>query len=93
MNLILGLDKGTVDYLIKPFSAQELIIHIRANIELSLFRRKIILQKYKQEEINQLLLISIKLFSSSSINKTLHYIAEKVFHRIPCERIIIISNE
>ncbi|RIB18369.1 CheY-like superfamily, partial [Gigaspora rosea] len=37
---IKGLDKGTVDYLIKPFSAQELIIRIRANIELSL-RRKI----------------------------------------------------
>ncbi|RIB28825.1 hypothetical protein C2G38_2156931 [Gigaspora rosea] len=91
---IKGLDKGAVDYLIKPFSAQELIIRIRANIELSLIRRKIILQQCKQEEINQLLLsISIELFSSSSINETLHYIAEEIFHRIPCERIIIISNE
>ncbi|RIB31025.1 hypothetical protein C2G38_2136120 [Gigaspora rosea] len=42
---IKGLDKGAVDYLIKQFSAQELIIRIRANIELSLLRRKIILQQ------------------------------------------------
>ncbi|RIB28828.1 hypothetical protein C2G38_2156938 [Gigaspora rosea] len=91
---IKGLDKGAVDYLIKPFSAQELIIRIRANIEISLLRRKIILQQCKQEEINQLLLsISTELFSSSSIKETLHYIAEEIFHRIPCERIIIISNE
>ncbi|KAF0511698.1 protein-histidine kinase [Gigaspora margarita] len=94
MNLILGLDKGAVDYLIKPFSAQELIIRIRANIDLSLLRRKIILKQCKQEEINQLLLsISTELFSSSNIKETLHYIAEEIFHRIPCERIIIISNE
>ncbi|RIB28827.1 hypothetical protein C2G38_2156934 [Gigaspora rosea] len=91
---IKGLDKGAVDYLIKPFSAQELIIRIRAIIELSLLRRKMILQQCKQEEINQLLLsISTELFSSSSIKEALHYIAEEVFHRIPCERIIIISNE
>ncbi|RIB17953.1 hypothetical protein C2G38_2185983 [Gigaspora rosea] len=91
---IKGLDKGAVDYLIKPFSAQELIIRIRANIELSLLRRKIILQQSKQEEINQLLLsISTELFSSSNIKETLHYIAEEIFYKLPCERIIIISNE
>ncbi|RIB28824.1 hypothetical protein C2G38_1348582 [Gigaspora rosea] len=91
---IKGLDKGAVDYLIKPFSAQELIIRIRANIEISLLRRKMILQRCKQEEITQLLLsISTELVSSSSIKETLHYIAEEIFHRLPCERIIIISNE
>ncbi|KAF0511708.1 protein-histidine kinase [Gigaspora margarita] len=91
---IKGLNKGAVDYLTKPFSAQELMIRIRANIDLSLLRRKIILRRCKQEEINQLLLsISTELVSSSSIKETLYYIAEEIFHRIPCERIIIISNE
>ncbi|KAF0511693.1 protein-histidine kinase [Gigaspora margarita] len=94
MNLLLGLDKGADDYLIKPFSVQELITRIRANIELSLLRRKIILQQNKQEEINQLLLsITTELFSGSSIKEALKYIAEEIFHRLPCERIIIISNE
>ncbi|RIB31026.1 CheY-like superfamily [Gigaspora rosea] len=47
---IKGLDKGAVDYLIKPFSAQELIIRIRANIELSLLRSKIILQQSNKKK-------------------------------------------
>ncbi|KAF0530598.1 protein-histidine kinase [Gigaspora margarita] len=90
----IGLDKGADDYLTKPFSAQELITRIRANIKLSLLRHKIILQQCKQEEINQLLLsISTKLFSGSSINETLQYIAEEIPHRLPCEKILIISNE
>ncbi|KAF0550188.1 protein-histidine kinase [Gigaspora margarita] len=91
---IKGLDKGADDYLLKPFSARELIIRIRTNIKLSIFRRKILFQQYKQEATKQLLLsISSKIFSKSNLDETLQYIVKEIYHILPCERIFIISNE
>ncbi|KAF0544562.1 protein-histidine kinase [Gigaspora margarita] len=90
MNLLLGLDKGADDYLVKPFSSRELNTRIRANIELSLLRRKILFQLCKQEEMKQLL-FSITLFGSE-INETFLYVAKQIHRRLPCERIHIISN-
>ncbi|KAF0559597.1 protein-histidine kinase [Gigaspora margarita] len=91
---IKGLDNGADDYLIKPFSARELITRIRANIELSHIRRKILFQQYKQEETKQLLLtISNKILSGLNINETLLDIIKEIHHKLPSERILIISND
>ncbi|RIB26180.1 hypothetical protein C2G38_2240915 [Gigaspora rosea] len=89
-----GLDKGADDYLIKPFSAQELITRIRSNIKLSLIRQKIIFQHCKQEEIKQLLLsISNKITSKLNLDETFLYVAKEIYNKLPCERISIISNK
>ncbi|KAF0555784.1 protein-histidine kinase [Gigaspora margarita] len=91
---IQGLDKGADDYLVKPFSTPELICRIRANIECSILRRKILFHRYKQEDIKQLLLSIINMIlSESDLDKTLLYIAKEIYRRLPCEKIFIISNE
>ncbi|KAF0450823.1 protein-histidine kinase [Gigaspora margarita] len=86
-----SLDKGADDYLIKPFSTPELICRIRANIECSTLRRKILFHQYKQEDIKQLLLSMI--LCESDLDKTLLYITKEIYRRLPCETIFIISNE
>ncbi|KAF0443721.1 protein-histidine kinase [Gigaspora margarita] len=89
-----GLDKGADDYLVKPFSAQELITRIRTNIELSILRRKISFQQSKQEETKQLLLsISNKILSGLNLNETLLNIVKEIHHRLPIERIFIVKND
>ncbi|KAF0402743.1 protein-histidine kinase [Gigaspora margarita] len=89
-----GLDKGADDYLVKPFSARELITRIRANIELSVLRRKILFHRCQEEESKQLLMsIANMIFSGLSINETLQYVVKEIHHRIPCERVLVISNE
>ncbi|RIB06885.1 hypothetical protein C2G38_478040 [Gigaspora rosea] len=89
-----GLDKGADDYLVKPFSARELITRIRANIELSVLRRKILFHRCQEEESKQLLMsIANMIFSGLSINETLQYVVKAINHRIPCERVLVISNE
>ncbi|RIB29044.1 histidine kinase-like ATPase [Gigaspora rosea] len=91
---IKGLDKGADDYLIKPFSAHELIARIRVNIVLSHLRRKILLQQYKQEGTKQLLLtISNKILSRLDLNETLLDIIKEIHYKLPSERILIISND
>ncbi|RIB06139.1 hypothetical protein C2G38_538757 [Gigaspora rosea] len=91
---IKGLDKGADDYLIKPFSSRELITRIRANIKLSLLRRKILIQLCKQEESKQLLLsITNMIVSRSDINETFLYVAKEIHRILPCERILIISDD
>ncbi|KAF0507773.1 protein-histidine kinase [Gigaspora margarita] len=89
-----GLDRGADDYLLKPFSSRELITRIRANIELSLLRRKISFQQSKQEEIKQLLVsISNKVLSGFNLNETLLNIIKEIHRKLPSERIFIISND
>ncbi|KAF0403958.1 protein-histidine kinase [Gigaspora margarita] len=91
---IQGLDKGADDYLIKPFSTRELIFRIRANIECSILRRKILYNRYKQEDIKQLLLSIINMIlSDSDLDKILLDITKEIYRRLPCEKIFIISNE
>ncbi|KAF0529943.1 protein-histidine kinase [Gigaspora margarita] len=91
---IQGLDKGADDYLIKPFSTRELICRIRANIECTILRRKILFHRYKQEDIKQLLLSIINMIlSESDLDKTLLYITKEIYRRLPCEKVFIISNE
>ncbi|RIB29099.1 hypothetical protein C2G38_2239112 [Gigaspora rosea] len=91
---IQGFDKGADDYLVKPFSTRDLICRIRANIECSILRRKILFQRYKQEDIKQLLLSIINMIlSGSNLDKTLLYITKEIYRRMPCEKIFIISNE
>ncbi|KAF0388142.1 protein-histidine kinase [Gigaspora margarita] len=88
------LDKGAYDYLVKLFSTRELICRIRANIECSILRRKILYHRYKQEDIKQLLLSIINtILSESDLDKTLLYITKEIYRRLPCEKIFIISNE
>ncbi|RIB10548.1 hypothetical protein C2G38_2205780 [Gigaspora rosea] len=89
-----GLDRGADDYLVKPFSAQELVARIRANIELSILRRKISFQQSKQEGTKQLLLsISNKILSGLDMNETLLNIVKEIHHRLPIERIFIVTND
>ncbi|KAF0423601.1 protein-histidine kinase [Gigaspora margarita] len=89
-----GLDRGADDYLIKPFFAQELIARIRANIELSILRRKISFQQSKQEETKQLLLsILNKILSGLDLNETLLNIIKEIHHILPIERIFIVTND
>ncbi|RIB19429.1 histidine kinase-like ATPase [Gigaspora rosea] len=77
---IQGLDKGADDYLVKPFSTRELICRIRANIECSILRRKILFHRYKQEDIKQLLLSIINMIlSESDLDKILLYITKEVY--------------
>ncbi|RIB30871.1 hypothetical protein C2G38_2237969 [Gigaspora rosea] len=91
---IQGFDKGADDYLVKPFSTQELLCRIRANIECSILRRKILFHQYKQEDIKQLLFSIINMIlSESDLDKTLLYITKEIYRRLPCEKIFIISNE
>ncbi|KAF0555759.1 protein-histidine kinase [Gigaspora margarita] len=91
---IQGLDKGADDYLVKPFSTRELIYRIRANFECSILRRKILYNRYKQEDIKQLLLSIINMtLSESDLDKTLLYITKEIYRRLPCEKIFVISNE
>ncbi|CAG8437605.1 11680_t:CDS:2 [Scutellospora calospora] len=91
---IKGLNNGADDYLIKPFSSRELITRIRTNIKLSFLRRKIIFEQCKQEEIKQLLLsISNMILSGLSMKETLQYVVKEINHKLPSERIFIISNE
>ncbi|KAF0441225.1 protein-histidine kinase [Gigaspora margarita] len=89
-----GLDRGADDYLVKPFSAQELITRIRTNIELSILRRKISFQYSKQEETKQLLLsISNMILSGLDLNETLLNIFKEIHHRLPIERIFIVTSD
>ncbi|CAG8443530.1 7086_t:CDS:10, partial [Scutellospora calospora] len=91
---VTGLGKGADDYLVKPFSARELITRIRSNIKLSLIRREILFQRFEQEKTAQLLLLisNMNLFESD-LNKKLLYVIKEIYQRLPCERIFIISKE
>ncbi|KAF0423607.1 protein-histidine kinase [Gigaspora margarita] len=90
----LGFDRGADDYLVKPFFPQELIARIRANIELSILRRKISFQQSKQEEIKQLLLsILNKILSGLDLNEALLNIVKEIHHILPIERIFIVTND
>src|ERR1700752_4061507 len=92
--LLLGLDRGADDYLIKPFSSRQLITRIRANIELSLLRRKISFQQSKEEETKQLMFsISNKILFGLDLNESLYDIIQETNCIIPCERIFIITND
>ncbi|RIB20530.1 histidine kinase-like ATPase [Gigaspora rosea] len=96
LNAFLGLDKGADDYLVKPFSSRELVARIRANIELSLLRRKMFFHRYKQEDTKQLLFSITNMITGISkldLNKVLLYVAREIYRRLPCERISIIPNE
>ncbi|CAG8468323.1 7750_t:CDS:2 [Scutellospora calospora] len=91
---VTGLDKGADDYLVKPFSARELITRIRSNIKLSLIRREILFQRFEQEKTKQLLLsISNMNLFESDLNERLLYVIKEIYQRLPCERIFIISKE
>ncbi|KAF0505899.1 protein-histidine kinase [Gigaspora margarita] len=94
LQTIRRLGKGADDYLVKPFSSQELITRIRSNINLSHIRQKVIFQQCKQEEIKQLLLsISDKVTSKLCRDETFLYVAKELYNILPCERISIISNK
>ncbi|RIB13107.1 hypothetical protein C2G38_2198742 [Gigaspora rosea] len=93
-SLVEGLYRGADDYLVKPFFPQELIARIRANIELSIFRRKISFQQSKQEETKQLLFsISNKILSGLDLDETLLNIVKEIHHILPNERIFIVTND
>ncbi|RIB30713.1 hypothetical protein C2G38_1422445 [Gigaspora rosea] len=92
-SIIEGLDRGADGYLIKPFSSLQLIARIRANIKLSLLRRKISFQQSKEEEAKQLLFsISNKILCGLDLNDSLLDIIQEINPLLPNERIFIITN-
>ncbi|CAG8508459.1 10710_t:CDS:2, partial [Scutellospora calospora] len=92
--ILKSLDKGADDYLIKPFSARELITRIRTNIKLSIIRREIYFQRFEQERTKQLLFtISNTILSEVDLNKKFLNVIKEIYNRLPCDRIFIISNE
>ncbi|KAF0450124.1 protein-histidine kinase [Gigaspora margarita] len=89
---IKGYEKGTKNYLQKPFSSHELILRIYDNIKLSTFYHKILYQQYRQETIKQFQLkISEMIYSGHNLIKTLSNIIEAIYNILPCDRIFIIS--
>ncbi|KAF0557229.1 protein-histidine kinase [Gigaspora margarita] len=92
--LILGLDYGADDYLVKPFSSRELIARIHTNIKLSLLRNQLISQQCKQEEIKQLLTsISSNILSGLDLKETLSEAVEDIHQLLLCDRVFVISYE
>ncbi|KAF0536678.1 protein-histidine kinase [Gigaspora margarita] len=93
-SMIEGLDRGADDYLIKPVSSRQLITRIRANIELSLLRRKISFQQSKEEEAKQLIFsISNKILFGLDLKESLFDIIQEINTILPSERIFIITND
>ncbi|CAG8465343.1 11526_t:CDS:10, partial [Scutellospora calospora] len=87
-------NKKANDYLIKPFTVQELISRIHVNIEHSQLLREILLQRNKNDEINQLLLsISNNILSGVNLKAILSNVIKEIQHILPCKRISIISFE
>ncbi|CAG8453807.1 11878_t:CDS:10 [Diversispora eburnea] len=85
-----GLEKGADDYLIKPFSAKELIARVRVNIKLSHLRNQLLLQQKRQTESNQLLFsITSKIRSGFNIEETLDTAVKEIHRILPCDRIFI----
>ena len=92
--LILGLDYGADDYLVKPFSSRELIARIHTNIKLSQLRNQLISQQCKQEEIKQLLTsISSNILSGLDLKETLSEAIKDIHQILPCDRVFAISYE
>lgn len=47
---VVGLNAGADDYLVKPFSARELIARVNANLEISLLRKKVFFEQAARNE-------------------------------------------
>ncbi|GBB92369.1 hypothetical protein RclHR1_00200002 [Rhizophagus clarus] len=89
-----GLEQGADDYLIKPFSARELIARIRVNIRLSYLRQQLFLQQKRHSETKQLLFsISSKIRSGLNIQETLSTAVQEIHNILPCDRFFIIAIE
>ncbi|RHZ80261.1 hypothetical protein Glove_138g49 [Diversispora epigaea] len=85
-----GLEKGADDYLIKPFSARELIARVRVNIKLSCLRNQLLFQQKRQTETNQLLFsITSKIRSGFNMEETLDTAVKEIHRILPCDRIFI----
>ncbi|RIA99503.1 hypothetical protein C1645_869890 [Glomus cerebriforme] len=89
-----GLEQGADDYLVKPFSARELIARIRVNIKLSYLRQQLLLQQKRQSETKQILFsISSKIRSRLSIQETLSIAVKEIHDTLPCDRFFIVALE
>jgi GAF domain-containing protein len=88
------LEQGADDYLIKPFSAKELIARIRVNIKLSYLRQQLLLQQKHHSETKQLLYsISSKIRSGLDIQETLSTAVQETHNILPCDRFFIVAVE
>ncbi|CAB4483024.1 hypothetical protein RhiirA5_503824 [Rhizophagus irregularis] len=86
-----GLEHGADDYLIKPFSAKELIARIRVNIKLSCLHRQLFLQQKRHLETKRLLFSISR--SGLNIQETLSTAVQEIHHVLPCDRFFIVAVE
>ncbi|KAG9305216.1 hypothetical protein G9A89_010724 [Geosiphon pyriformis] len=89
-----GLDKGADDYLIKPFSARELIARVRVNIRLSKLRQELDFQEYRENQMTKLLFsIGSKIRSGLGIQEILLKAVTEIRRTFTCDSLLILSRD
>ncbi|ORX91481.1 hypothetical protein K493DRAFT_339330 [Basidiobolus meristosporus CBS 931.73] len=88
-----GVEAGADDYLVKPFSAQELLARVRTNIKLSRLRHELLVQQKMQTECKQMVLnISGKIRARFGLEWILNETADEVRKALDADGLLICHN-
>ncbi|KAK9719619.1 hypothetical protein K7432_004685 [Basidiobolus ranarum] len=89
-----GVEAGADDYLVKPFSAQELLARVRTNINLSKLRRDLLVQQQLQTESKQMVLnISGKIRTRFGMEGILQETADEVRTALNADGLLICHSD